>query len=105
MNQHAAAGLERMLQISRDLLALAESGDARAVADLDAERLRLLHSIAPVSGNLDAATRRALQAITELNDKALGLLEHRRRRTEREMDMVATGRRALLAYSSNRHER
>ena len=93
--------LARALALSRDLLAVAEQGDVRAVADLDAERLRLLHSIRVKSTNMDANQRLMLQKINELNDEAIGLLEHRRRRTEREMDMATAGRRAVAAYGSH----
>jgi hypothetical protein len=99
------AGLERALELSRQLLAVAEHGDVRAVADLDAERLRLLHSQRLKSRHMDADERLILQMINELNDKAIGFLEHRRRGTEREMDTVAVGRRALIAYSDTRLQR
>jgi hypothetical protein len=99
------AGLTRALALSRELLAVAELGDVRAVADLDAERLRLLHSQRLKSRHMDADERLVLQQISELNDKAIGLLEHRRRGTEREMDTVAVGRRALIAYSDTRLQR
>jgi hypothetical protein len=94
------AGLTRALELSREMLAVAEHGDASAVASLDAERLRLLDLQRPNSRNLDTDERLMLQQINDLNDRAIGLLEHRRRRTEREMDTLATGRRALVAYSA-----
>ena len=95
------AELARALALTHELLAVAEKGDVRAVADLDAERLRLLHSMRVKFTNMDADERLMLRKINELNDEAIGLLEHRRRRTEREMDMASTGRRAVAAYGSH----
>jgi hypothetical protein len=93
--------LARALALTHELLAVAEKGDVRAVADLDAERLRLLHSIRLKFTNMPADERLMLRKINELNDEAIGLLEHRKRRTEREMDMASTGRRAVAAYGSH----
>ena len=95
------AELARALALTHELLAVAEKGDVRAVADLDAERLRLLHSMRVKFTNMDAEERLMLRKINELNDEAIGLLEHRKRRTEREMDMAFTGRRAVAAYGSH----
>ena len=95
------ADLARALLLSKELLAVAENGDVGAVANLDAERLRLLHSAGVKDTNMDADQRLMLQQIGELNDEAIGHLEHRRRRTEREMDMASAGRRAVAAYGSH----
>ena len=95
------ADLARALALSHELLAVAERGDVRAAADLDAERLRLLHSICVKFTNMQADERLMLRKINELNDEAIGLFEHRKRRTERDMDMASTGRRALAAYGSH----
>ncbi|MDP9014364.1 MAG: hypothetical protein M3O41_17225 [Pseudomonadota bacterium] len=92
--------LTRALELSREMIGVAERGDARAVAALDAERRRLLNSQRTNSRNMSASERQVLQEINTLNDQAIGFLEHRRRRIEREMDMAATGRRALVAYSA-----
>jgi hypothetical protein len=94
------ADLARALALSQELLAVAVQGDVRAMVDLDAERLRLLHSIRLFT-NMPADERLMLRRINELNDEAIGLLEHRKRRTEREMDMASTGRRAVAAYGSH----
>lgn len=96
-----AADLARALALSHDLLAIAQEGDAGAVADLDAERLPLLHSMAAKCTIMDADECLMLRKIIELNDQAIGLFEHRRRRIEREMDMASAGRRALVAYGSH----
>jgi hypothetical protein len=95
------ADLARALVLSQELLAVAEQGDVRAMADLDAERLRLLHSMCVKFTNMPADERLMLRKINELNDEAIGLLEHRRRRIEREMDMASAGRRAVAAYGSH----
>jgi hypothetical protein len=94
--------LERALQLSRELLAVAEGGDVQALGTLDAERLRLLNSLRTVSTPIDTDARLLLQQITALNDKAIGFLEHRRRIKSREMDTATLGRRALVAYSATR---
>jgi hypothetical protein len=88
------------LELSNELLAVADGGDVGAVVRLDAERRGLLDSLRPMVGRMDENERRVLQQISELNDRALGLLEHRRRRTERLIDTAAAGRRALVAYSA-----
>jgi hypothetical protein len=93
------------LELSNELLAVAEAGDLGAVADLDADRRRLLDSWRPMIGHMDPSERLMLQKISELNDRALGFLEHRRRRTERLMDTAVAGRRALIAYSATRLQR
>src|SRR6202022_4358927 len=84
--------LARALALSRELLSVAENGDVRGVAVLDAERLRLLHSLRFEFMNMVPAEREVLQTIKELNDKAIGFLEHRRRATERQMDTASLGR-------------
>jgi len=93
--------LARALALSHELLVVAAQGDVTAVANLDAERLRLLHSIRMKFTNMSADERLMLRKINELNDEAIGLLEHRRRRTERDMDMASAGRRAVAAYGSH----
>jgi hypothetical protein len=40
-----------------------------------------------------------LAEIAELNEQAIGLLEHRRRITGRQIEMAVVGRRAVLAYA------
>jgi len=97
------ASLARALELSRELLAVAEQGDVRSVTKLDDERRRLLDSIRATPRS--PADQSTLREITALNDEALGFLEHRRRGTERQMDTVAVGRRALIAYSSTLMQR
>jgi hypothetical protein len=94
--------LGRALHISLEVLAIAEGGDIQALGALDAERLRLLNLVRTISTPIDADSRLLLQQIKELNDKAIGFLEHRRRIKSREMDTAKLGRRALIAYSATR---
>jgi hypothetical protein len=98
----ASAALERALEISRRLAAVADCGDVRATANLDAERRQLLQSARPVLRTPGERDLEVLREIAELNDRAIGHLEHRKRAMGRDMDMVAVGRRALRAYGTTR---
>jgi hypothetical protein len=51
------------------------------------------------------ADRLVLKDVSEMNDRAIGLMEHHRRRHERALDMAAVGRRAVAAYSTTRLQR
>jgi hypothetical protein len=101
----AAAALQRALEISRELAAVAEGGDLPLAVSLDAERLQLLKSARAALQPMDEKNRTILREIAALNDRALGHLEHRRRATGRDMDMLAVGRRAVRAYSNTRMRR
>jgi hypothetical protein len=101
----AVAGLQRALEISRELAAVADGGDLGMTLRLDAERRQLLKLLRGALQPLDEKDRAVLREIAALNDKALGLLEHRRRAKGRDMDMLAVGRRALRAYSSTLMQR
>ncbi len=90
--------LQRAATISRELAAHADNGDVALVQRLDAERLQLLKSVQLSGRSLSASDRQLLEEICELNDRALGFLEHRRRRKARDLDMVAVGKRAVRAY-------
>jgi hypothetical protein len=98
--QQAASALQRALEISHELLAVAEGGDFELTVSLDAERLQLLKSARAALRPMDEKNRTILREIAALNDRALGSLEHRRRAKARDMDMLAVGRRALRAYSN-----
>jgi hypothetical protein len=101
----AGVALQRALEISRELANIADSGDVQLTQPLDAERLQLLKLARGASRRLDDTDRKLLQEIAELNDKAIGFLEHRRRLKARDMDMVSVGRRAVRAYSATRLHR
>ncbi len=105
MSGRAGAALERALVLSQQLIAAAERSDLQELARLDAERLRLLQSAEPERGSLSDDDRLILAQVSELNDRAIGLMEHNRRGKERDLDMAAVGRRAVAAYSATGPER
>jgi hypothetical protein len=98
----AVATLQRALELSQQLMTLAESGDVGEVARLDAERLRLLKSVRHVLQPLSPADRSMLRTIADLNARSLGRMEHRFRAKCRDMDMLTAGRRAVRAYAHHR---
>ncbi len=100
----AHPALTRALSLSERILAAAEGADLELVASLDAERMRLLKSFKREQ-QLSLANREVLGQIMALNDRTVGLLEHRKRGKGREMDMAAVGRRAVAAYASVRMQR
>jgi hypothetical protein len=101
-NGAATAALERAAEISRELAALAEGGDVQLTVSLDAERLQLLKSFRLGRKQPNAGEMALLREISELNDRAIGSMEHRLRSKGRAMDMAAVGRRAVAAYSNTR---
>jgi hypothetical protein len=101
----AGAALRRALEISRELTAVADAGDVRLTVSLDAERLQLLKCARAGLHPMDEHERSVLREIAELNDRAIGLIEHQRRIKGRAMDMAAVGRRAVAAYSTTRPQR
>jgi hypothetical protein len=96
----AIAALKRALEISREVAAVADGGDLKMAVSLDAERLQLLKSARTSLQPMDEDNRAVLREIAALNERALGLIEHRRRAKGRDMDMLAVGRRAVRAYSN-----
>jgi hypothetical protein len=98
----AEAALQRALELSQQLMTVAESGDVGEVVRLDAERLRLLKSLRHVLQPLSPADRSMLRAIADLNARSLGRMEHRFRAKCRDMDMLTAGRRAVRAYAHHR---
>ena len=100
--RQAASALQRVLELSRQVLEAAEGGEAERVISLDAERLRLLESLRLDPTPMDERKRALLRQIADLNDRSLGRMEHCLRAKCRDMDMLATGRRALRAYSNHR---
>jgi hypothetical protein len=96
------SSLVRALALSHEMLAAAEQANLQSLALLDAERLELLKSFRLESKHVGAADRALLQQISQINDRAIGMLDHQRRSKGRDMDMAAVGRRAVAAYSSNR---
>jgi methylmalonyl-CoA mutase cobalamin-binding subunit len=98
----ADPNLMRALKLSQDIMAAAENADMARVSALDGERMRLVQSFKLSVREVGAADSALLGEILQLNDQALGLLEHQRRAKGRELDMAAVGRRAVTAYSHNR---
>jgi len=97
--------LLRALELSEHILAVAEGNDLRSLAALDAERMQLLKSFRLEQRLVAASDRALLEEIALLNDRAVGMLEHRKRGKGREMDVAAVGRRAVAAYGSVRMRR
>jgi len=97
--------LERALEVSQEVLAAVDQANLHSVVVLDAERLRLLQSLRSRRETLSASDRAMLGQIAELNDRAIGLMDHHRRIKARELDMAAVGRRAVVAYSNTRRHR
>jgi hypothetical protein len=98
-------GLARALALSHDMLSAAEKADLQSLASLDLERMELLKSFRNGTKRVSAADQALLQQINEINDRAIGLLEHQRRSKGRDLDMAAVGRRAVAAYSGHRPQR
>jgi excinuclease UvrABC helicase subunit UvrB len=98
----AVVALQRALELSRELLDVADSGDVASVALLDAERRGLLKSARAALQPMDEKDRSVLDAIAELNARSLGRMEHRFRAKCRDIDMLAAGRRAVRAYGNTR---
>jgi hypothetical protein len=90
--------LQRALRLSEQIAALADGGDASQIVRLDAERLQLLESARTALRSLDEQSQSIVGQIAVLNDRTLGLMEHRRRAKGREIDIAAVGRRAVAAY-------
>lgn len=102
MADESGAMLVRALHLSRELLDVAEGGDLQAVLGLGAERQQLLQAARSGPAPVGAGEGALLREIAELNDRAIGFLEHRRRIKAREIDTAAVGRRAVAAYSTTR---
>jgi hypothetical protein len=99
------SGLARALALSQEMLVAAEQANLQTLESLDAERLELLKSFRLEVKQVNTADRALLEQISQMNDRAIGLLEHQRRSKGRDMDMAAVGRRAVAAYSGIRLQR
>jgi hypothetical protein len=94
-----AAALQRALDLSHQLVRIAEDGDADLAVSLDAERLELLKFVRHALRPMEEHHRAVLREISALNYRSIGSMEHRFRAKCRDMDMLAVGRRALRAYT------
>ena len=101
MNSDCAAALKLALELSRELLAAAERGDAGAIEILNARRLELLKLVRSASSTRMKSDQTMIEEISLLNDQAIGYADHFRRAAGRKLDTASVGRRALVAYGSN----
>jgi hypothetical protein len=92
--------LGRVLEETRVVEQLIEQGEWQQAVEHDAIRQRLLAEAFAQDGSrtIDAETRVIAGELLRLNDRLVGIAEHRRRGVERESDTVQLGRRALVAY-------
>jgi hypothetical protein len=93
-----ATALDQALELSQEMLEVAEAGDAAGIASLDAQRRALLKSVKEARRALDQRELAVLRTIADLNALSLGKMEHRLRAKCRDLDMLAAGRRAVRAY-------
>ncbi len=100
MGDAAQQSLARALAISQELVRLAESGDVAGAMALDAERIAILREVRAAAAPLSSTEQALIAEIAALNDRAVGLFEHRLRIKARELDLAAVGRRAVLAYAA-----
>ena len=105
MSADSSAVLASAIDVSRQLLAAAGSGDSRTVAILDLQRLQLLKSARTIMSAPSPRERAMLQEIALLNDQSIGQMEHHRRIKGRQLDVAVAGRRAIYAYAGMRHPR
>lgn len=92
--------LGRALEETRAVEQLIEQGDWQRALERDAARQHLLLEAFRQDGpgSADAETRSLAAELLALNDRVVGLAEHRRRGVERESDTLQLGRRAAAAY-------
>lgn len=92
--------LEHLLDLTREVQTLAESGDWSGAARLDAQRKTLLESF--LSRRRDAAASRAvaeaLRTVIELNDATISALDARRSVMLGEAGRALSAGRAIRAY-------
>jgi hypothetical protein len=93
-----SAALDLALELSHEMLEVAEAGDPARLSSLDARRRALLKSVKEAGRPLDQQKLSVLRSIADLNALSLGKMEHRLRAKCRDMDMLAAGRRAKRAY-------
>ncbi len=95
--------LVRALEETRAVERLIEQGEWQQAVDHNAARQRLLvEAFGHEPGAIARGATPHLKAITDeilaLNDRLIGLAEHRRRSVERESDVLQLGQRAAAAY-------
>ena len=92
--------LGRALEETRAVEALIERGEWQQALEHDALRQRLLAAAFGQDGShaLDPKLRVLADELLRMNNRLIGLAEHRRRGVERESDTLQLGRRAVAAY-------
>lgn len=105
MNKPAAATVMRARELSRELLAVAQTGDMQAVVELDARRSRLLHEFLDDAQRIGESDRQMLREIATMNGELIARIEQMRAGTGREMDKLGQGQRALGAYAAVQSQR
>ena len=95
-----AALLARALEETRAVESLIEQGEWQLALERDAVRQRFM--LAAFGQDPSRKQGPGLRALTDellrLNNRLIGLAEHRRRGVERESDVLQLGRRAAAAY-------
>jgi translation initiation factor 2B subunit (eIF-2B alpha/beta/delta family) len=101
--QGQAGGLERALQLSRELEGRVDAGDWPAAAALESERRELLQrffATRPPAAELPR-TIELLKQLIAANDALVGRAEHVQRGLARDAETIGIGRRAVLAYATH----
>ncbi len=99
-DKSTTALLARALEETRAVEALIERGEWQQALERDALRQRLMAAAFGQDGSraLDPELRTLADELLRLNNRLIGLAEHRRRGVERESDTLQLGRRAVAAY-------
>ena len=103
--EQAIEVLQCALRLSEQIAVLTDCGDVSEAVRLDVERLQLLKSARAALDPLDERSHSLVREIIALNDRSVGLMEHRLRAKVRDMDMATVGRRAVAAYADVRVQR
>jgi hypothetical protein len=95
--------LARALEETHAVERLIERGEWQQAVDHNAARQRLLaeafgHDPAAIARGMAPHLRAIADEILALNNRLIGLAEHRRRSVERESDVLQLGQRAAAAY-------
>lgn len=94
--------IESILDLTREVLGLAERGEWLEATRLDSERQRRLQTYCAAlePQKTPPVILNTLGEILKLNDALIGAVQHRQRALVREADTVRIGRRAVAAYHS-----
>ncbi len=95
-----AGPLEQALALTLELRGCVEAGDFAGAAELESARRALLEEFfatRPAAVELPRSVE-LLREIVAANDALVGLADHLQRALAREVETIATGRRAVRAY-------